>query len=322
MALASLDRRSENVRVLAIVVAKLELGNIERHICPAHFVECADHAALEDRPEAFNRLSMDCANDILAPRMVNDAMRIFTVKTLVANPLIGTEQANFMRDCFADEGGERSGIHVCDHTRDHIALAAYGADDRRFTGTNAAGSTAATAFIPMPVFGQATNESFIDFDNSAELINVFHESGSDFVAHEPSGFIRTEAHVAHDLQRAHAFLAGEHQVDDAIPVAKRFVGILKNRIDQDRESITGGTARGALRALPMPFARWQVIYSRISATGATNALGPTTRLQVRLAGVFVWKHPLKLRGGKLMNRLRLFAARHGVLHPIKGRYHV
>jgi hypothetical protein len=24
----------------------------------------------------------------------------------------------------------------------------------------------------------------------------------------------------------------------------------------------------------------------------------------------------------LMNRLRLFAARHGVLHPIKGRYHV
>jgi hypothetical protein len=43
--------------------------------------------------------------------------------------------------------------------------------------TDAAGSTAAAALIPMPVFGQSANESFIDFDNSAELIDVLHESG-------------------------------------------------------------------------------------------------------------------------------------------------
>ncbi len=77
MASASLNRRSEDVRVLPIVIAELELGNIERHIFPAHFVECADNAALEDRPEAFDGLSMNCANDILTSRMVNNAMWIF-----------------------------------------------------------------------------------------------------------------------------------------------------------------------------------------------------------------------------------------------------
>jgi hypothetical protein len=49
---ASRDGGSENVRVLPIIVAELELGNIERHVFAAYFVERADNTALEDRPEA------------------------------------------------------------------------------------------------------------------------------------------------------------------------------------------------------------------------------------------------------------------------------
>jgi hypothetical protein len=60
---ASLDGRSENVRVFAIVITELELSDIERHISAAHFVERTDHAALEDRPEAFDGLSVYCADD-------------------------------------------------------------------------------------------------------------------------------------------------------------------------------------------------------------------------------------------------------------------
>jgi hypothetical protein len=67
----SVDRRSENVRVLPVVIAELEFGDIERHIFPAHFVKCADHAALEDRPEAFDGLRVDRANDVLASGVVN-----------------------------------------------------------------------------------------------------------------------------------------------------------------------------------------------------------------------------------------------------------
>jgi hypothetical protein len=67
---ASLDRRSEDIRILPVVIAELELGNIQRHIFAAHFVECSDNTALEDRPESFDGLSVDCANNILASRMV------------------------------------------------------------------------------------------------------------------------------------------------------------------------------------------------------------------------------------------------------------
>jgi hypothetical protein len=77
---ASLDRRSEDVRVLPIVIAKLELGDIERHIFSAHFVECADHAAFEDRPKTFDGLSVDGADDILTARMVNSRVRVIPVE--------------------------------------------------------------------------------------------------------------------------------------------------------------------------------------------------------------------------------------------------
>ena len=185
-ALASLDRRSEDVGVPPVVIAELELGDIERHVFAAHFVERADNAALENRPEAFDGLGMDCANDILTTRMVNSRVRIVLVERIVARILIGTKQADFMGDGFAYERSESGGIHVRDHARDNIPLAADRADDWSFAGTNAARSATAAAFIPMPVFGQAANESFVNFDNSAEFIDVLHESGSDLMAHEPS----------------------------------------------------------------------------------------------------------------------------------------
>jgi hypothetical protein len=74
MYLTSPYRRFENVRILPVVIAELELGNIERHIFPAHFVERADHAALENRPEALDGLGVNCANDILTSRMVKSIL--------------------------------------------------------------------------------------------------------------------------------------------------------------------------------------------------------------------------------------------------------
>jgi hypothetical protein len=64
--LTPFDSRSENVHVFPVVISELELRNIERHIFAAHFVERADYTALEDRPKAFDGLSVNCANDVLA----------------------------------------------------------------------------------------------------------------------------------------------------------------------------------------------------------------------------------------------------------------
>ena len=52
-ALTYTDRRSEDVRILPIVVAELKLRDVQRHIFGADFVEAADNPALEDRPKTF-----------------------------------------------------------------------------------------------------------------------------------------------------------------------------------------------------------------------------------------------------------------------------
>src|SRR5205823_12757993 len=89
---ASLDRRSEDVRIHAVIIAELEFGNIQRHVFGAHLMERADHAAFEDRPEAFDGLSMHRADDVLAFGMVNARVGIFFVKALIARPLVSAEQ--------------------------------------------------------------------------------------------------------------------------------------------------------------------------------------------------------------------------------------
>jgi len=56
MSLTSVYRRSEDVAVLAIVVAELEFSDIQRQIFAADLMECADHATLDKRPEALDCL--------------------------------------------------------------------------------------------------------------------------------------------------------------------------------------------------------------------------------------------------------------------------
>jgi prevent-host-death family protein len=68
---------SEDVLVKPVVIPELELSNIERQIFAAHFVERANHAALEDRPEAFDDLGMNRTDDVLAVDMINGRVRIF-----------------------------------------------------------------------------------------------------------------------------------------------------------------------------------------------------------------------------------------------------
>ena len=74
--LASLDRCSEDVRAVAIVIPELKFRNVQRHVFGADPVECADDPALEDPPEAFNRVCVDRADNILPSGMVNRAVRI------------------------------------------------------------------------------------------------------------------------------------------------------------------------------------------------------------------------------------------------------
>src|SRR6266516_4464255 len=76
------NNRSENVRVHAIIVAELELGNIERQIFLADFVEGSDHATFDDRPETFNSLRVDRTDHVLLFGVIDDGVRIFLAEML------------------------------------------------------------------------------------------------------------------------------------------------------------------------------------------------------------------------------------------------
>jgi hypothetical protein len=69
-------------------------------------------------------------------------------------------------------------LNICNNTGNDISLTSDRADDRSFAGTNAAGSAAAATFIPKSIFGQAANESFVNFNNAAKLPDVLQERDS------------------------------------------------------------------------------------------------------------------------------------------------
>jgi hypothetical protein len=87
----SRESRSENIRVLPVVIAELELGHIQRHVFAADLVEGAHHASLEDRPEALNRIRVNRADDVLALGVVDNAERIVFGEASVASPLISAK---------------------------------------------------------------------------------------------------------------------------------------------------------------------------------------------------------------------------------------
>jgi hypothetical protein len=150
---ASPYRLREDIIVLAVVVAELELGNVQRQILFAHVVECADDPALQDAPETFNGLSVNRANNVLVDRVINVLMRIFAIELVVADPLIGAEQADLGRDSLANELSERRGADILDNASNHVAFAADCADHGRLAGADAASPAAAAPLVPMPVLG-------------------------------------------------------------------------------------------------------------------------------------------------------------------------
>ena len=97
---ACADRRSKDIRVVAIIITELKLGDIERKVFFADLVEGANATALDQRPEAFNRISMHCADDVFAYSVVDDGVRVFFIEVLVTYPLVSNQQTDFVRDGF------------------------------------------------------------------------------------------------------------------------------------------------------------------------------------------------------------------------------
>src|ERR1700733_13731118 len=119
---APLNCRPENICIVSVVVPELELRDVQRQIFAANFVETADDAAFENTPEAFNRVGMDCADDVLSRTVIDNAMRIGAAKRPVGPVSVGTKQTDFVRDNLFDEIFECRLIDTVDDAGDDVAL--------------------------------------------------------------------------------------------------------------------------------------------------------------------------------------------------------
>jgi hypothetical protein len=273
-------------------------------------MESADDAALKDRPETFNRIGVDRADNVLASGVVDSGVGIALLAQMaVANPLIGAKQANLFRHSFFDESFQGGRFDVRDNASNHVAFALHSADHDCLSRGRAARQ--AIALVPMAVVSLAADERLVDLDNAAKLGFRFDQGGADFVAHEPSSFDRTETHVAAKLASAHALFAGEDQVRNLEPVAERFVGVLENCPCDAGEAVAIGRT---FTALPMEaFIRGRIVEVRIAAARAFNAIGPAAGDQISLASLIVadWKHGVELGRSKLVDWLWAAGGFHG-----------
>jgi hypothetical protein len=285
--LTSSDRLAEDVLIIAVVVAELEFGDVQRQILGADLVECADYAAFEDRPEALDRVRVDRADDVLTLAVVNDTVWELLIKPAIAAPLVSAKQANLLGHRAAYKAPENVAAHAVDNARNNLSLALDSTNDRNFARADPASSSASAALVLVPVLGEASDEGFIYLDDAHQLAEVFVGKASAHpVAHVPSRAIRAEAHHSMHLQRADPFLAGQHQVDDTEPLAERLIGVLKDRSGDMREAVVGAGRRAGVTE-PVPRHRAVLFDFGIAASRADDELGPAVLREVEAASVLV-----------------------------------
>src|ERR1700730_12336633 len=89
---ASCYDQIEYVRIFSIVKPELKFVQVERQIGLADFVIAAHDAALEERPERFNRIGVSGADYVFALAIAHHAVIVVATKQAIATVFIGREQ--------------------------------------------------------------------------------------------------------------------------------------------------------------------------------------------------------------------------------------
>jgi hypothetical protein len=301
VASASSYRCPENIFGLSIVETERKLIQVQRQVFLADVVIGADDSPLQERPERFDILSVHVAAYVFASAVANGFMGHNPSEIAIAGVLIGRDQINLVADSLANESSQGGRIRVLDHLADDVALARDRANDGRLTRR----SGAALPFVPMAVAVLSTDIGFVDFDYAHKLAELgIGKSGSEPMADEPRGAVRTGTDHPVDLQSADSLLAGQHQVENLEPDQQPIVRVLENRVDGDGEPIRRTVGLPAVGALPMEGPRLAGVHFFVPASRATDALGPTLVAEIRLAGILIGKHPVESRKGQLTGELR------------------
>jgi hypothetical protein len=284
----------EDIRVFAMVVAKLKLIQIQREIFLTDVMVGADNATLQERPERFAIVGMHLPAHVLMRFVIDMLMRERLMQLLVARSLICRDQRNLVRHRVADEPREGFCGSILDDFTDDVTLAGDRADDRGL----ARRATPQLFLVPVAVAVQAADVGFVYLHDTHQLLKlVVLHPGAQSHAHIPSRLVRAGTYLAMDLQSAHTFLAVEHLPENFKPRLQWVVRILENRSDQNGEAIRMLRA-GALAALPCKRASLGVVDAITAAAGAMHdAIRPAAPHQVLFAVIVGWefRHQLSER---------------------------
>jgi hypothetical protein len=306
MTSASCYHVKENVRILAIVKAILKLREVQRQIFLAHIVVRAEHSALEQRPERFDAVRMDLAAHVLAIAVLDDFMRHRPFQVAIASVFISRDQLNLVADGIAHKTGQRLRIRVLDHLADHVTLAGDRANDGNLTSRAAS----ALLLVPVAIVLFPAHVRLINLDRAEQLGQaVILHRGTNTHDHVPSRAVVAAADLPVDLERADSLLALGHQVDHLKPSRERIVGVLKNRLRDNAESVTVAPAAILVLADPVPRLGSEQINFLALAAWAFNAVGPAHIAQQSLTRRLVAEllHQLRERDVRLSaNRLASF----------------
>lgn len=148
MILASVYCCPEDVWIEAVVVSELKLRNVQRHIFGRHFVERADHASFEDRPETFNRVGVNRADNVLAFVVIDSQARILAQIVAVSGPRVSSQQTDFVRNSFVHKIEHGLCGNIGKNPCNHVALALHGTNNGCFIRPDAA---LMASLLPMAV---------------------------------------------------------------------------------------------------------------------------------------------------------------------------
>ena len=273
---------SKDVFVVTVIVAELELGQIQRKVFLADMVIAANDAALQETPEVLDIIRVDLATDVLACRMRCGVVFVTQcLQIVIAVVLIRSDQINLVAYCLADKPIKRSRIGILDNLADHVALAGDSSDHRGL----AAQARNMLTLIPMAVLVFPADSSFVYFDNAHQLseLSILH-SRTEPMAQIPSRRVG-RSDLPLNLLCADSLLSVEHAPENFKPSAERIVGILENRARNDGKPIT---RLAAFLALPVPWTMGQFPDLFVPATRASNnAIRPAAILQELFARILV-----------------------------------
>lgn len=273
----------EDVRILAVIVAIAELREIQRQIVFAHLVEGADHATLQQAPEAIQVCGMDIPAHIFTFTVIDGLVRELAMQSGIARMFVSGHQRDLLTDRIPHEVAQGQTVCILNDLADYVTLAS-----NRTNNTD----LSFPAFYIVPFCNMAV--SILSADVRLVYLNFAHQfakasilhSGSNAMARIPGGSIGSTADDALDLQGADTLLAGQHQKNDLKPRLQGVVRVLKDGFCNHREAVA--IASTAFLALTDPV-KWAALYRKhlgIVAAWAGYAIGPAALLKKRLAGFF------------------------------------